>query len=117
MTRPLECQVTQDDLDSVAAANELHQLRSAVPSGGSAPAAPTSVSDTAGASFPIGSHVKLSRSDGSYYYGRVTQRQINGNHCVECRVEWDDDGAVTWLPAYRLEPHGVETELGWEEKK
>ena len=73
-----------------------------------AEAASPSVADVAGASFHVGSHVKLLRRCGEYYYGKVI-----GAAASNRRIEWDD-GVTTWLPAYRLEPHGVETELGWD---
>ncbi len=85
-------------------------LRSAVPSGGSAPAGDLGRTPPAGASFPVGSHVCMPRAYGGYYVGKVIGKQV-GNR----RIEWSD-GVVTRLPARKLQPHGVETELGWEEE-
>ncbi len=87
--------------------------QSAVPSGGSASAGDvSSPQQPAGASFHADDHVRLLSNSLEYFHGKVLERKtINGR--VECRVLWDD-GVTTWLPAYRLEPHGVETELGWD---
>ncbi len=63
--------------------------------------------------FSVGSHVKLLRSCGEYYYGKVLDWQAT-TYRNECCVQWDDDGAVSWVPTYKLEQHGVETELGWD---
>ena len=103
-------------------------LRSVVPRGGNAGtphavrrggaanvAATLASSCEAVTPFPIGSHVKLLRSCGEYYTGKVLNQQSN-NYRNECRILWSDDGTVSWVPTYKLEPHGVETELGWEEK-
>ena len=52
-------------------------------------------------SFTVGSHVKLLRSCGEYYTGKVLNQQSN-NYRNECRILWSDDGTVSLVPTYKL---------------